>query len=547
MRLRSPRYVLALLLAMAALPGQEKPPEKCSVSGRVSNAATGEPLRKAQVVLHPLNAGRPNLLPYGAITDTSGAFSLSDVDPGQYALTAEHTGFVNGSYGAQQPGHGGTPLTLTPGQVLKDADIRLTPQGIVSGRIVDEDGDPVANAMVQLLRYSYVQGKRQLMAIGARPTNDLGEYRLYEVPPGRYLVTATWRGALWRGQYRNIPGGPDGAYAPTYYPGTTDPATAVPIQVAAGSQMQGINLTLTKTPVVTISGKVVYAGGDPSARNTMVLLSPRGDAWVASPNSTSIQDPQGRFELHSVIPGAYILMAESWADGQRYTARQPVNVGNANLDGISLTLLPGVRLAGVVRLDGAGQTDLSKVRIFLLPTETNLSTMGTPSAPAKTDGTFVLSNVGPDSYTVGVAGAPDNCYLKSIRMGPQEIGDDTVDLGRGDSGPLEVLLSPAGGQVYADVVNAKQQAGAGAEVVLIPDPPRRGRTDLYQSATADQRGNVILRGIAPGPYRLYAWESVEDGAWLDPDFLRNYENQGQAVTIGENSREGVQLNLISRP
>jgi hypothetical protein len=149
--------------------------------------------------------------------------------------------------------------------------------------------------------------------------------------------------------------------------------------------------------------------------------------------------------------------------------------------------------------------------------------------------------MGPDTYTVNVTGLPDDVYLKSVKTGQQESADRTISLGRGDEGPLELALSPTGGEIHAVVLNAKQQAGAGATVVLVPDSHRMG---LYQTATADQHGNVILHGIPPGHYRLYAWEDVDQGAWFDPEFVKPFESQGQSVNIRENSREGAQLNLI---
>jgi len=535
-----PAVAFLLLFAGLALGADDH----CSVTGRVVSAATGEPVRKVQVILRPADPRTARSVPLGAVTDASGGFSLPDLEPGQYRLFAERAGFVSGEYGARRPSRSGTPITLLPGQDLTGVEVRLTPQGVITGRVQDEDGDAVANAMVQVLRYTYAQGKRQLTPGMSAATNDLGEYRLYGISPGRYYVAATARGALWSGLYRSPASAQEEIYAPTFYPSTADAASAVPLDVAAGAQLQGIDLTLARVRTVTISGKVVNAAGGAAPSNPMVFLVPQQSAFQPGRYSTSVQDPQGRFVLRGVPPGRYVAAVESWSGGQRFMARQPLEVGNADVEGVTLTILPGVNVAGRLRIDGPGHIDLTKVRVFLHPESVGLLNMGTPSAQVQEDGSFLLSNVGPDEYSVGVAGAPDDCYLKSVKANQQEIVDGAVDLSTGAGVNLQVTLSSAGGGIDGVVLSGTQQA-AGARVVLVPEKSRRARTDLYKTATTDQRGNFVLRGIAPGDYQLYAWEDVDEGAWYDPDFLARFDHQAQSVAIEETSREGLQLQVIA--
>ena len=125
-----------------------------------------------------------------ASTDSAGQFAITGIAPGKYRLSAERSGFINTQYGARGPNKPGTLLTLEPGQKSSDLAMRLTPQGVIAGRVLDEDGEPVANVDVQVLRQQYMQGRKQMARTGGATTNDLGEYRVFGLPPGRYFVSA---------------------------------------------------------------------------------------------------------------------------------------------------------------------------------------------------------------------------------------------------------------------------------------------------------------------------------------------------------------------
>jgi hypothetical protein len=165
----------------------------------------------------------------------------------------------------------------------------------------------------------------------------------------------------------------------------------------------------------------------------------------------------------------------------------------------------------------------------------------------KADGSFTLADVQSARYSLSFCcGSVDsgNYYLKSARLGDEEVLESGLDLTHGVSGTLEVVLSSNGGQVEGVVLNANEQPEAAATVVLVPDEPRRSQTRLYKDATTDQYGRFTITAIAPGGYKLFAWEDVEDGAYEDPDYLKAFEALGEPRTIRERSRESAQLKLI---
>src|ERR1035437_4061748 len=190
------RWMGALLLLPLALAAQTKTDDPCAVSGQVSNAATGEPVRRALVYLRriDMSPGVTNVQVGNSVTtDAAGRFAIAGIAPGKYRLAAERSGFIVTQYGSRGPGKAGTLLTLEPGQKSSDLAMRLTPHGVITGRVLDEEGDPVPGANVQVSRQIYAQGRKQMSRTGAASSNDLGEYRVFGLAPGRYFVSADAR------------------------------------------------------------------------------------------------------------------------------------------------------------------------------------------------------------------------------------------------------------------------------------------------------------------------------------------------------------------
>jgi hypothetical protein len=240
----------------AAPPPPVQPQDKCTLEGTVVNAVTGEPLKKVQLVLRPL--GVPNGVPYGAMTDNAGHFLIDDVDPGRYNFAASRNGFINQSYSPQGNTNRSALLTLGTGQKLKEIVFKLTPQGVISGRILDEDGEPLANVAVQCMTYGYQLGKRQLVNQNGTGTNDLGEFRLHGLRPGKYVVSATYqsREMFSAGPERTAGTAAEIGYATTYYPNSTSPGNASTLEITPGAQISGINMTLVQVRTVRIQGHV---------------------------------------------------------------------------------------------------------------------------------------------------------------------------------------------------------------------------------------------------------------------------------------------------
>ncbi|HXM45156.1 MAG TPA: carboxypeptidase regulatory-like domain-containing protein [Bryobacteraceae bacterium] len=538
---------LSLLFLAAALFAQQnpaKPDDRSGIEGQVTNAATGAPVKKSDVVLQRVdlntNTGTQQTN-YSTTTDAGGRFAMKDIEPGKYRLSANGNGFVQAMYGARGPNRPGTTISLDAGQYLKEVDLKLTPHGVVTGRIVDEDGDPVVRGSVQAQSYSRTDGRKQLVPSGSASTNDLGEYRIFGLAPGRYYLSATYNQEINRPTLREKSAKPPPVetYAATYYPSAIDIATAAAVDVIPGAELRGINIALAKTHTVRLRGHVNYQGG--ADKQGVTLMLTRRDETSPYNMFRHDTDEQGNFEIRGVRPGAYVLVAQSFDRAHGASARQAIDVGNNDMDGIVLTLNPGVELKGQVKAEGPDGINLASIYVLLHMHEVGAA----PGDRVHDDGTFTLPQVAEEQYNVRVMGVPDGYYVKSIRAGGQEVRDSGLDMTSGAPGPLTVTIAPGAGQIEGVVQNDKQAPAAGALVVLIPDDSkRRGMRDAYHIATTDQYGKFTLKNVDPGDYKLYAWDDVEPGAYMDPDFVKPFESQAVAMSIHENSRESAQLKLI---
>lgn len=525
--------------------------EPAALEGRVLNALTGEPIRKANLVLSQFAANSVGTGPpqsTAAVSDMEGKFRFETLEPGRYMLSADKTGFVRQQYGARTGQLGpGTTLTLGSGEKLKNLEFKLTPQAVISGKVLDEDGEPLPGVMIQALRHT-AYSSRPMGAMGMA-ANDVGEFRIANLAPGKYIVRAEYR--------RNMFGAPPQArgtdaegvedYVPTFYPGVTESNAAVPIAVTAGQEVSGIAVRLQKARVYRIRGKILGTAVDRYSR-VQVTLQPqwRSGAMMSFGGAGGGNvNPDGTFELASVQPGSYNLIVMRFETGRAQTmGRLPVTVSNRNVDGLVIQAGVPIEVAGKVTAEGDEKATIAG-NVMLQPVEG----MGFGISPARVqpDGTFKMEGVSRDKYLVSIIGLPEGMYVKRVKAGGSDVLENGLDLSQAESAPpLEIVISSKGATIEG-IVRREDKPWQGASITLLPEPFRPDRARWIQRAAgSDQNGRFTLKGIAPGEYRIYAWEEFVPVFDLEPEQLKTYEAYAVKVKVNEEARERVELKL-ARP
>jgi carboxypeptidase family protein len=551
------KYALAVLLGLLfvfSLRAQTSPgtsattlvdKQPCSISGIVVRQDTGEPLTKAKITL----VTHENWEDSGFdITDSLGHFLLDALPCASYLLTVSHPGFVEASYGQRKPTDPGAVLTLVPGLKMTGLVFKLQRASVIAGHVFDENGELVQGALVRVLR-PINRGKRQnTQEAGTCVTNDLGEFRIYDLSPGRYYIAVTYtpwsarEGFDPKPRQRLLKKG----YPATYFPNTTDPLRAQTLTLSPGQELTSVDFRMELVAMNTISGKIL----NPPATNknqsgTYIFMSPRGSGLLAPDTiDTRSVAKDGTFILQLVPPGSYYLQA-IYFDLDRsepiYAHRQ-LEVTDADVEGVTLAFAPSFAVNGRVIWEGSKQEDFSNLTVFLSPTDENLPIA--KRSEVKPDGRLLFRNVNEGEYRPSIPDPRSTCYIKFARMGSTPMVDGKISIHSGSDSSLEVGVSCRAPLVEGQVLTSDSLPAVGVLVVLVPEPRLREQSSNYTTAKTDQNGHFLLKGILPGDYNLFSWDSVEEGDWYDADFLKPFEDKGVSIHLDEGDHKSIGLSLI---
>ena len=512
---------------------------------------TSQPLKKAAITLENRSAAANSAYD---VTDERGHFSVQKVVPGSYRLVVSRNGFVDAEYGQKRVAGSGAVLTLSAGQRMTDLVFKLACTAALSGHVYDEDGEPVRGATITVFRAASGQGKPAQIGNQPTETNDLGEFRVFDLPPGRYLVSVFYhaRNEWRRTSHLRTPDLGEG-YLPSFYPNTTDASKAQPIVIRAGDDIRSLDFFLHPASLVSVSGRVLM--GFPTTANTAVgvYLNPRGSGLVPDMmNLSGSTDPQtGTFRIDSVPPGSYSL-GTSYRDrdlGVWLHTRQDLDVGNFDVEGITLTLLPGIDVPGRVRWEAPPPSAPRALQVRLSPTDNSVP--GQQRQMVKPDGTIVLKNISEGEYRAVVMFGDHTPvgFLKSARYGSRPLTDSVLTVRPGSDAFLELALSACTAQVSGTVLTSDSLLAVGVQVVLIPEEPRRDNHRKFRSETTDQNGKFTIAGLEPGNGKLFSWDIAEEGdePWFEPDWLKPFEGDGTSIRLGESDTKTLQLHLLDLP
>jgi hypothetical protein len=525
-----------------------------------------------------------------AITDNDGRFRITGVAPGAYTVRSQRDGYFAPPLNGRIQASALASVSVQPGQSAASAELRMVKGGVISGRIRDPRGQLIPGMAVAAYRVTYSNGRKVWTQTAPASTDDRGEFRLFWLLPGEYFVGATPR----------PPGtapGPQDLWQRVFYPAATDPLAAVPVLVRDGAEASGIDIQLREfnSPLFKISGLAINpsAQANPSTgvvdRSVMsFMLVPRNHNMLDSETPANYTNAlpvasrlNGEFELRNVRPGVYDL----YPRGPGFAVPAPLSFVTVNMPGggasivdasgrivatnvppvsnrrvpmsriavdvnrdladLRMVLSEGSTLAGDVVVSSGASIKLDSVRLSLLPLDTTPPLFVNPIGPISlaANGRFSIPNVPDARYTFQIAGLTENAYVSDIRQG----GASVLDAGfivDPLASPVQVLVNSSGATLDGYVQTADRKPAINATVTLVPPVSRRETAHRYKVAVTDEFGRFSMRGVAPGSYKLFAWENILPTAWQNTEFLSKYEEQGRPISVP--SSGDVQLNLIPR-
>ena len=526
---------------------QQKEPEPCAVSGRVVAASEGTPIQSARVGLIQADANQhPGV--YGTTTDDQGHFEIKKVPAGRYRFVASRPGFISQEYKAVGL-KGGAMLTLVPGQTVDDAMFRLVRAAVVSGRVLDEAGQPMLAVYVSALRKltaeereesTHRSKKEPLLQSSGTATDDRGEYRIFGLKPGEYYLKATENPDEASMFNRGMDAGLSDyelvrematQYAPLYYPGVLQPSEAQPVQVRAGEEVQA-DFAMRHIKTVQVSGHVLAPDGKPATHAYVGIRTHDVDDFASG--SSAGTDEKGEFIIKGVSPGTYLISSQQMVDGHRVFARQQIEVGESNLDGVMPSFGGGATITGRITATNSGVA-LDRAHVTLASVEEDGGFAGW--AEVKPDGTFELLNVADGSYVLHAGVSQKGWYVKSVRLGATDVLQKGLQVERGAApGTLEIVVSSAAAQLDGSVTQDGKPV-VGAQIRARPEPQTPYNEMRSPSGVTDQNGQFTIPTIPPGKYKVVA--KLPSGSPEVPSL----NSEPQIITLGEHDHQTVQLTL----
>lgn len=579
--MRGPAAILALLASLPSI-GQQPPPRDVRRPASTAAARITGVVRAADTPTRPLRRARVMLngdaLPVGrtAIADDAGRFAFDGLPPGSYTLTAAKDAYVTMTYGARRPERPGRSIPLRSGE-SRTIELHLPRGAVITGTVLDGDGDPVPGIDVSALvmRYVAASGERRLVAAGSAITDDRGSYRIFGLAAGEYVIQAVPRmpvndvqvlsdadvkralsmlreSAVFRGRpgIQSAPAAlpPPGprksvTLAPVFYPGTTFASGARTIDLGIAEERAAIDFQLEYVPTVTVTGLASEAA-------TITLLASQSANPFGNVRGTRAA-ADGRFTISGVAPGEYVVLGRVYPP-----VRQPISgpppvakaaeteivVAGEDVAGVSLALQPGITLRGRLAFEGetAPPRDVQGVRVPV-PAYLPLGPTTAPFPPLELegDGRFSVTGIVPGTYRIGTTARGIRTplagwWLKSITVRGTELLDSPFEL-REDRDDAVVTFSDRASELSGRVSDARGAAWVDGYVVVFSADRDRWFFNSRRVAGAhpNSEGRYVVRNLPPGDYFVIAYDDVLLNEWFDPAVLAQLASRAARIHIGE--------------
>lgn len=519
------------------------------IRGRVTARDTGRPVRRALVRLSAPGIRETRT----TSTDQDGRYEFAELAAGSYTLTASRSGFVAGGYRQLRTTQPPRPVVLSDRESRDDIDISLMPGGVITGRVVDEFGEPITDAIVSAQRQQYTGGARRPVMAGPPSTsNDIGEFRVYGLAPGEYYLSVQPRAAM---------GGPfdtsndRSGYGQTWYPSASDMTLAQRITVRPGDTVANIVVTMMPTRTARVSGTVFGADGRP-ARSGAVMVMPRDGVGMS--NLTAMIRPDGTFSASGIAPGDYTFRANVGMPTSPGPILQPptMAVADVSVNGVDVTdvvLQPQVPVTVTGRLVGDPTTlsrlDPSRVRLNLVPlAPVMFGGPATAPQPAAADFTFQATTF-PGVVAVRQLAMPTGFIISAVRLDGREVTRSFEVSAGAPPGALEVEVTASTAKLAVTVANARSEPQTDRQVMVFPEDEATWGAQLPghgASGRTNDEGRYETPVLLPGSYYVTLADDLQPGDNNDPEVLAALRSRAQRVIVHEGDTTAVGLQVSDR-
>ena len=521
------------------------------IRGRIVSADTGTPLRRATIRVSS-NELRINK---SVNTDAEGRYEVAELPAGRYNVFVTRNGYVSLQFGQRRPFESGRPLDVGEAQTVEKIDFALPRGGVIAGRVTDELGEPLAGIRMQAMRHQYLpNGQRQLAPAGTGffnvVTNDLGEFRLYGLMPGAYIVSANPSESMVMMPGAGMAASDYDGHGITYYPGTVDTEQAQQVTVGIAEEAQA-SFAMVTGRMTKISGTVRSSTGKP-VTNAMLGLRTRSGGGFGMRTAAGM-GADGSFTIGNVPPGDHWLEViprpgTTEAEG----ASVPVTADGSDINGLVITTSPGATISGRVIFEGTSTP--KPARIVLSPGDpfgaAPFRVLDNTTGTIDQSGQFEIRGAfGRVLFAPGVAGfgpPPLGWSVKSVTFNGANITETPLDISAvGSVTGVEIVLTDKQ-TTLSGTVRTAQGPISDYTVVIFPDTPRDPSVNAryLRVARPDQQGRFETKGLPPGDYFAVAVESLEQGRQWDPAFRKQVEPSAKRFRLTEGLSSTIELPLV---
>jgi Carboxypeptidase regulatory-like domain len=541
--------LLAICLALAAARAQspadpDAPKQPAFISGTVMQS-DGSPMRDVQVAV-PLGAGKS----ISVMTDAGGRYSLKDIPPGQQRVLAagpDREGRIAG-FGP----NGMRQVTLRPGEDLRGFDFRLVVRGRIAGKVVDQNNEPVPGLRVVAVTREYHAGALRAVMTSGATTDDLGEYVLDRVEPGRAYAVMADHGGNRISAYSDAPLDPAlrrPAVARTYYPNTRVLEGAEPVVLRDGETREGVDIKIARTPAFCVEARI-SGGLGPRAYFSIGPVQPAsgnvgtGASYHAVPGAPVPSD--GKVRICDLAPGDYEFVvseagAGTFADLVNF-ATATLAISDRDISNFNLVARPRVPLKGEVTWFGAAPDPPLEGKLRLLLQAITRTNRANTTAPIP--GEFSFDSVPMDEYRMDISSVPDGVYVKDVVYGDRSVLLTTIRPGAAMlDAPLRITLAGDGGHIEGSVADKDGNPAPECSVIILPEtaPNDAMVAASMRISKSDQSGRWRTVTMAPGKYIVLATMDTVNRSPETVGKIWKARTRGETVEIAKGGKPSVKL------